>query len=225
MAGVLLHLMREPEESLKHSEQGNSIADEHQIIQERAWLTTTHGWAIAALGRVDEGIDEMITSLAMRRRLNAILDIPYALIQLADGYIMRGDFERARATLLESIQLGTDNADLWAQAEAYRMLGDVALGDPLAEADARQTAAEGYYRKAIELSREQGARSFEMRAATSLGRILADSGRAPEALEVLEPLRRSFDGERATRDSAEADALLVKLRALAESQPQADQRK
>jgi tetratricopeptide (TPR) repeat protein len=223
MAGVLYHLLREPEEDRRHTEIGIAICDEHQIIQERAWLTTNHGWAIAALGQVDEGIDEMLASLAMRRRLNAILDSPYALIQLADGYIMRGDFEKARATLLESMQIGNDNADLWAMCEVYRLLGDVALLEPARESEeveVRLNAAEGFYMKAIELAREQGARSFEMRAATSLGRILSDADRAEEALAILEPVRRTFDGERATVDSREADEMIAKLRSLAQREPQ-----
>jgi tetratricopeptide (TPR) repeat protein len=214
MSGVLYHMLREPEECLRHTSAGNAIADEHQIIQERAWLTTTHGWALAALGKVDEGIDQMITSLAMRRRMNAILDIPYGLIQLADGYIMRGDYERARATLQESLQLGNDNADVWAQAEVYRMLGDVALMEPSEgseHADVKSAAAEAYYMKAIELSREQGGRSFEMRAATSLARLLAGTDRAKDALAILEPVRRSFDKEKPTRDSADADGMLAQL--------------
>jgi tetratricopeptide (TPR) repeat protein len=224
MGAVLHHLMREPEITIKYGDEGIAIADEHQIIQERAWISTSHGWALAALGKFDEGIAELETSLAMRKRMNADLDLPYALTQLAEAYALRGDVLRARETLHEAIEVSNRNSDLWAQADVYRMLGDLALQkdakeetgaspeDRREDQEMRENAAEGYYSRAVEVAREQGARSFELRGAVSLGKLMEKSGRTEEALELVTPVREFFDGQRPTPDSTDADMLIARLR-------------
>jgi hypothetical protein len=75
--------------------------------------------------------------------------------------------------------------------------------------------------RALEVAREQGARSFELRAAVSLGKLMERDGRAAEALEMIEPLRTALDGKRSTPDMIDADMLLNRLRAAAKSEAQA----
>jgi tetratricopeptide (TPR) repeat protein len=89
MGSVLHELMREPEITLKYADEGIAIADEHQIIQERAWITTSRGWALAVIGKIDEGNQELETSLARRKRMNADLDLPSALPQLPEPQALR----------------------------------------------------------------------------------------------------------------------------------------
>jgi tetratricopeptide (TPR) repeat protein len=232
MGSVLHHLMREPEITRVYADEGIAIADEHQIIQERAWITTSHGWAVAALGELDKGIEELETSLAMRKRMNADLDLPYALTQLAEAYALRGNVTRARATLHDAIDAANRNADLWSLSEVYRMLGDLALQtDPLEaggasvvdqedEAEVRRNAAEGYYLRALDIARDQAAKSFELRAAVSVGRIMERDGRFDEAIDLVAPLRQLFEGQRPTPDSADADMLLNRLRSASKSEAQ-----
>jgi tetratricopeptide (TPR) repeat protein len=227
MGGVLHQLMREPEEVLKYANEGIAIADEHQIVQERAWIATNRGWAQAMLGNIDEGLAEIETSLAMRKRMNADLDLPYALTQLAEAYSTKGDLDRARTTLHDALEAANRNSDLWAQSEVYRMLGDLALqrvppsDNALAvdiedEAEVRRNAAEGFYYRALDVAREQGARLYELRAAVSIGKIMERDNRAAEALELVEPLRAQLDGQRSTPDSVDADMLLSRLRSAAQ---------
>jgi len=234
MGAVLHHLMHEPEITLKYGNEGIEISDEHQIIQERAWITTSHGWGLSAIGKLDEGIDELETSLAMRKRMNADLDLPYALIQLAEAYSLRGDIDRARTTLHEAIEVGNRNSDLWAISEVYRSLGDLALAvepgadrsslsdlDHQEEQSVRENAAEGFYRRAIEIAREQGAKSFELRSSVSLGKLMERDGRTAEAIEMIKPLREAVQCQRPTPDSIDADMLLDRLRAVSQSEAQA----
>jgi adenylate cyclase len=236
LASVLHHLLGEPDQVLKYSEEGMSIADEHQIAQERAWITTAHGFATAMLGDIGDGINEMAASLAMRQRMNAILDLPYALTQLAQGYALRGDINRARATLTEALDLAKKNNDSWFESEIYRQLGDMALsserdeetsggvparGEDEDEALIRHNAAEAHYERALQIARAQGAKSFELRAAVSLARLYSLDGRETEAIELLEGIREFFRGQRETTDSRAADELLLSLRRFAEAGPQA----
>jgi predicted ATPase len=68
------------------------------------------------------------------------------------------------------------------------------------------------YHRALAIAREQRARSFELRAATSLARLWRDQGKRAEARDLLAPvygwLTEGFD----TRDLINARALLEELR-------------
>jgi tetratricopeptide (TPR) repeat protein len=220
MYGVLFYLLREPANVLELANDGIAIADEHQIVQEHAWLATSRGWALAAIGKVDEGIDEISASLAMRQRMNANLDMPFALSQLADAFRFRGNTDKARETLHQAIDTGNRNHDVWYQSDIYRMLGDVArVGerttegasseDIIADTEVREAAAEASYMRAIDIARKHGARSFELRASVRLGKLMMDTGRAAQAHALVAPIRAFFDGQRETPDSIEADELLA----------------
>ena len=75
-------------------------------------------------------------------------------------------------------------------------------------ADNSQAEAEGYYHKAIEIARRQSAKSFELRAATSLARLRQQQGKLAEARQMLADIygwfREGFD----TVDLKDAKALL-----------------
>ena len=62
----------------------------------------------------------------------------------------------------------------WCEAEVYRIAGEVALKSP--ELDAAK--AETYFERALAVARAQQAKSWELRAATSMARLLARSGQA-----------------------------------------------
>ena len=66
-------------------------------------------------------------------------------------------------------------------------------------------------RLALEIAREQATKSYELRAATRLGRLLRDQGRSQEAREVLAPVYDWFTEGFDTKDLKDAGALLDEL--------------
>ena len=72
-------------------------------------------------------------------------------------------------------------------------------------------AAEASFRKALGIARDQGARAFELRTATSLARLLAGQGRAAEALPPLAAVYQTYSEGFETRDLQEARELLDRL--------------
>ena len=90
--------------------------------------------------------------------------------------------------------------------QLHRLDGDLLLatGGPADEAAAR-------YHRALAIAREQEARSFELRAATSLARLWRDQGKRAEARDLLAPLYAWFTEGFDTRDLIEAKALLAEL--------------
>jgi predicted ATPase len=67
-------------------------------------------------------------------------------------------------------------------------------------------------RKALVIARKQGAKSWELRAATTLARVLASRGDPAGALGVLTPIYDWFTEGHTTRDLKEAAQLLFELR-------------
>jgi predicted ATPase len=98
--------------------------------------------------------------------------------------------------------------ELWATAELLRIKGELVRMQGTPEASA---AAEDQFRQALELSRQQGALSWELRAATSLARLLNDQGRTADATALLRPVYDRFTEGFATADLKAAKSLLDEL--------------
>ena len=91
--------------------------------------------------------------------------------------------------------------------EVHRIAGEVALKSP--EPDAAK--AETYFERALAVSRQQQAKSWELRAAMSLARLWRDQGKPQQARELLAPVYGWFTEGFDTRDLKEAKALLEQL--------------
>jgi predicted ATPase len=85
--------------------------------------------------------------------------------------------------------------------------GEIALKVP--EPDVGK--AEAYFERAIEIARQQQAKSWELRAAMSLARLWRDQRKAQQARELLAPVYGWFTEGFDTRDLKQAKALLEEL--------------
>lgn len=118
--------------------------------------------------------------------------------QIADGF----------AAIEEALGHAERSGERCATAEMLRIKGELFLlqGAPGA------AAAEDHFRQALDWARRQGALSWELRAATSLARLLSDQGRPAEAAALLQPVYNRFTEGFATADLKAAKALLDELR-------------
>jgi predicted ATPase len=98
--------------------------------------------------------------------------------------------------------------NLW-EAEIHRTAGEVTLNSP--ERDVGK--AQSYFAHALGVARQQQAKSWELRAATSLARLWRAQGKPQKARELLAPVYGWFTEGFDTMDLKEAKALLDELRA------------
>jgi len=97
---------------------------------------------------------------------------------LAEAYARAGLPDRGLAVIAE---IPKQALEAVYAPEVHRCRGELLLG----QGDAHGSEAEACFRSAVELARRGGHRSLELRAATSLSRLLAQHGHREEARRVL----------------------------------------
>ena len=106
---------------------------------------------------------------------------------------------------IDTITRATKGLCGWCGPEILRVVGEAELRQGGATADA---AAELRFKQALALAREQQTLGWELRAASSLARLLQSQGRRAEADRVLRPVYERFTEGHETRDLRQARAAL-----------------
>jgi predicted ATPase len=101
----------------------------------------------------------------------------------------------------------TGRAD-WCSAEILRVKAQTILKSGAADAG---VAAEILFRRSLDMARQHGMLSWELRAATSLARLWRDHGRIRDAYDVLAPVHARFTEGFGTADLVKAKTLLEEL--------------
>ena len=192
----------------KHAEEAMVLTEELGLATESAIATTYHGAALIAQGRYEEGIAEMRRGISAWRATGGT---PFAgdLCFLASGL---GKVGRAREGL-EAVEEGLASVAKTGERiygpPLHHVKGELLLSQNPSDA----AEAEQCFRTAIEIARQQSARSEELRATTSLARLLAKQGRRDEARTMVSEIYGWFTEGFDTADLKDATALLGELSA------------
>ena len=112
------------------------------------------------------------------------------------------------AAIADALALVERTGERVYEAELWRIKGELLLK---AATDNAQAEAEGCYHQALEIARQQRAKAWELRAATSLARLWQQQGKIPEARQMLAEIYGWFTEGFDTADLKEAKALLEEL--------------
>ena len=196
------------------------LAREFDLNLFRAFGVFLEGWASAASGASGSGLEGMRCGVELLREQNVLWFDGLLKMALAEAEAQGGDPERALATLDEA--LGTcDRIGYRAfEAELHRVRGETLLKrDPADPASAEEALL-----TAITVAKQQGTRSFELRAALTLAKLYQSTGRLTEAHAVLAPALEGFSPTPEMPEIAEAQALLTALAATDEVKVEAAHR-
>jgi class 3 adenylate cyclase/predicted ATPase len=163
------------------------------------------GWTLLATGETEEGLRQFRSALDARRAARAIPRQGYYLAVLAEALGAAGRPQEGLEAATEALAYCSEDRR-W-EALAHRVRGDLLRAGP--ERD--EAAAEAALRRALEAARRQEAKAIELRAATSLARLLADRGEARRARDLLAPVYGWFAEGFETADLKAAKALLGEL--------------
>jgi predicted ATPase len=124
---------------------------------------------------------------------------------LAEMYGKAGQVEEELVMLEEALTAAHNSGERYYEAELYRLKGASLLVQRM------EAEAEACFRYAIEVARRQQAKSLELRAVMSLGRLLQKQGKRDVARQMLAEIYGWFSEGFDTADLKEAKALLDEL--------------
>jgi tetratricopeptide (TPR) repeat protein len=144
----------------------------------------------------------MSKGLSMAYATGAVLNRAWMLLDLAEAHARLGQSVEGLNCLTEAAQI-VESTDLRIpEADIYRVRGD------LLNSTGNWAAAVQCYHQALAIAQQQGAKLFELRAATSLARLWRDQGKLAEARDLLVPIYGWFTEGFDTLDLKEAKVLL-----------------
>jgi predicted ATPase len=127
---------------------------------------------------------------------------------LAEALGRAGQTGEGLAAIEEGFAWTERTEERWAIAELLRVKGELLL---LQGAQDAASEAENHFRQALDWARPHGGLASELRAATSLARLLRDQGRSADALALLQPVYDRFTEGFETADLKAAKTLLDAL--------------
>jgi DNA-binding winged helix-turn-helix (wHTH) protein/class 3 adenylate cyclase/TolB-like protein/predicted ATPase len=163
--------------------------------------------SFALTGDAAQAVSSFDTLLPAYRATGATVVLPFFLMDLAQAYAELGEINEAVKSLGAARAAAEETGERWCDPEIQRIAGDLALKEKKrGESDAGRN-----YQKAIEKAHSQGARSWELRASTSLAILLRNWGRRQAAHDLLDPLIATLGLEGDTADLRRAKDILAQV--------------
>jgi predicted ATPase len=233
LAAVLHYYRREGQAAQERAEAVMTLCTEHGFPLWVAGGRILRGWALAQQGQGEEAIAEMRQGMDAWRATGAEIGRPYWLAMLAESCGKVGRSAEGLSVLAEALAMVHESGERRWEAELHRLKGELLLmqssardGSRTAPAVTTMTAdadvgasgqspllteVEACFRQALAVAHRQSAKSMELRAAMSLGRLWQHQGKWDEARELLAEIYGWFTEGFETADLQEAKALLEEL--------------
>jgi adenylate cyclase len=206
-AAYIFELRREPAQMRTRAEARLALSAESGYATGRALSEIYLGWADALAGDLEGGVARMNHHLSVLRAAGFEVTAAYHLALIAAAQGKAGHFDEALRTIDESFTIIERTGQRHHEAEVHRLKGELLLG----RAASNAAQAEKSFRTAIGIARTQRAKSWELRATTSLARLLTKQRKRDKAREMLAEIYDWFTEGFDTADLKDARALLVEL--------------
>jgi len=201
---------REPSMARARAEESILSSRELGFTYWLAEATILKGWTLTEDGQGEEGPIQMRQGLDAYAATGARRWRLYYLALMAEAHGKVGRVEDGLAELDEALDLVQSASEHEHEAELHRLRGELLLkschtGGP---DSAVQEKAKQCFQDAIDIARRQQAKSLELRAVMSMGRLLRQPGRNEEPRMMLSTIYGWFTEGFDTADLKEAKALL-----------------
>jgi predicted ATPase len=173
----------------------------------KMFAAALRGCALAQAGKAADAIEAINAETAGLRTIGSTTWGTFWLAHLALAYARFGKLEDARRCIGEAKTRVETTKEGWYLAEINRIAGEIALLQPQPDV----TKSQEHYERALQVARQQQAKSWELRAAMSLARLWRDQGKVQQVRELLTPVYGWFTEGFDTRDLRDAKALLEEL--------------
>jgi class 3 adenylate cyclase/predicted ATPase len=183
------------------------VADEKGSALWKAFGNLVQGAVLAQTGNSADARQTLIIGIGALRSTGSTLWTPLWSAYLAKCNADLHQFTEGWRFMNEAITVVETSKERLFEAEINRMTGEIALLGP--ERDVSK--AETLFTKALAVAKAQRAKSWELRAATSLARLWRDQGERRKAQELLSPVYNWFTEGFRTADLLEAKTLTEQL--------------
>jgi len=187
-----------------HAEAIVELADRHDLGYWRVNGLILRGWAMVQEGATEAGIALMRHNAANRAALGVGWYQARYLCMLAAAYARIGQAEPGLRVIAEAKALVAANDEHMWEGELDRIEGELKQVQGASAAE-----IETCFARAIAITRRRGAKSLELRAATSMARLWRGQGTPQQAHELLAPIYSWFT--EGSRDLKDAKDLLAQL--------------
>ena len=204
---VLQRHAREWQTAQDYLKTAMSLSSEHGLVLSLARQKAYYGWTLAMQGDGEEGIVQIRQGLESQSSTGSILGYPQMHALLAEAYGTIGQVKEGLAALAEAMAMVDNTGERWYEAELHRLKGQLLLQHSADNA----TEAETCFHQALDIARHQQAKSWELRAATSLARLWQRKVKRQDAYDLLAPVYGWFTEGFDTADLKDAKTLLDEL--------------
>jgi predicted ATPase len=189
MHAAMFELMRgDRSRTASNAGELSRVARDHDLKLWRAIGLYLEGWLKFEGGAPGDGREDMARGAELLHEQNAVMFDGLLKIAYAEAEAGAGDPNRAIAVLDEGLATADRLGNRTFEAELHRVRGQVLLNrDPANPAPAKEA-----FLTAIAVAKQQGTRSFELRAALALAKLYRATGRDAEAHAVLAPALEGF---------------------------------
>jgi class 3 adenylate cyclase/predicted ATPase len=214
LAGVcifaaVLHLLRgEATVVQEQVDVARQLAIDYDMHQRQMTSAILQGWYVANHGQGTEGVAQMHQALTAYRATGIAQYQVWFLALLSEVQGAHGQSVQGLEGIAEALTLmGREEGERCWAPELHRIKGELLL----AQSFDHHPAAEACFQHAMAIAQNQSAKSWELRAATSLARLWQQQGKRQEAYDLLAPIYGWFTEGFDTADLQEARALLDAL--------------
>jgi predicted ATPase len=201
---VVQNLCRNLSTACARAQEQTALAEEKDTPFWKAFGMMNQGCALALTGTPSRAIELLRAGIAATPTTNWL---PFSLLHLARAHADLGQFEDAWGRIDEALTVVEKTQEKWCEAEVHRTAVDIELVSSVAD----MAKAEAHFERALTVARSQQAKSWELRAATSLARLWRGQGKSAEARDLLSPVYGWFTEGFDMLDLKDAKALLNEL--------------
>jgi len=209
-ASWIRHLTGSLEESLELAERCIGLATDFELPMFRDFGRVCRGWSLITQGEFETGAELARTGVDCLEAIEFGWARSFTLAVVAQGCAGVGRYDEALTLLEEAFDHAGRTGEHFHEAELLRLKGEFLLRS---ETHNEPIDGERCFLQAIEIAQRQQAKSWELRATTSLALLWRDEGRLAEARKRLERIYSWFTEGFDTSDLRAAKALLEGLTA------------
>jgi hypothetical protein len=186
-----------------------ALCEAHGLLMQSVIGKLRHGWALAVEGNYETGCAEIREGFRASAAPGLVLGESEHHMMLAQALLLAGRAEEGLASLDEPLSAKSEERIV--AGELCRIRGELLLRRDGIVRSEISGGPEDAFREAIRIAQSQSAKSFELRATTSVARLLRDTGRRDEARTMLAEIYSWFTEGFDTKDLKEAKVLLNEL--------------